>query len=91
MLTNIVIQYPVCNVEKNSLDFISKMRVTHSQRIKDIPAHERPRERLAEKGSAALRDAELVAIARWLSGARDLASTDLASTPATPGSDARST
>jgi len=33
-----------------------------TQRIKDIPAHERPRERLAEKGSAALRDAELVAI-----------------------------
>ncbi len=34
--------------------------MTH--RIKDIPAHERPRERLAEKGAAALRDAELVAI-----------------------------
>lgn len=33
-----------------------------SQRIKDIPAHERPRERLAEHGSGALRDAELVAI-----------------------------
>ena len=33
-----------------------------TQRIKDIPAHERPRERLAEKGSTALRDAELVAI-----------------------------
>ncbi len=33
-----------------------------TQRIKDIPAHERPRERLAEKGAAALRDAELVAI-----------------------------
>ncbi len=33
-----------------------------TQRIKDIPEHERPRERLAEKGAAALRDAELVAI-----------------------------
>jgi DNA repair protein RadC len=33
-----------------------------TQRIKDIPAHERPRERLAEKGADALRDAELVAI-----------------------------
>jgi DNA repair protein RadC len=33
-----------------------------TQRIKDIPAHERPRERLAEKGATALRDAELVAI-----------------------------
>jgi DNA repair protein RadC len=33
-----------------------------TQRIKDIPEHERPRERLAEKGPAALRDAELVAI-----------------------------
>jgi len=33
-----------------------------TQRIKDIPAHERPRERLAEKGVTALRDAELVAI-----------------------------
>ncbi len=33
-----------------------------TQRIKDIPAHERPRERLAERGAAALRDAELVAI-----------------------------
>lgn len=33
-----------------------------TQRIKDIPAHERPRERLAEKGAAALGDAELVAI-----------------------------
>lgn len=33
-----------------------------TQRIKDIPAHERPRERLAEKGASALGDAELVAI-----------------------------
>jgi len=32
------------------------------QRIKDISPHERPRERLAEKGAPALRDAELVAI-----------------------------
>ncbi|MBI1177762.1 DNA repair protein RadC [bacterium] len=32
------------------------------QRIKDIPEHDRPRERLAANGSAALRDAELVAI-----------------------------
>ena len=32
------------------------------QRIKDIPSHERPRERLAEKGADALKDSELVAI-----------------------------
>jgi DNA repair protein RadC len=32
------------------------------QRIKDIPAHERPRERLAADGARALRDSELVAI-----------------------------
>ncbi|HAV65090.1 MAG TPA: hypothetical protein DCY13_22305 [Verrucomicrobiales bacterium] len=33
-----------------------------SQRIKDIPEHERPRERLAANGVGALRDAELIAI-----------------------------
>jgi DNA repair protein RadC len=33
-----------------------------TQRIKDIPAHERPRERLAAKGADALKDSELVAI-----------------------------
>ncbi len=33
-----------------------------TQRIKDIPSHERPRERLAAKGADALKDTELVAI-----------------------------
>lgn len=33
-----------------------------TERIKDIPAHERPRERLAAVGAEHLRDAELVAI-----------------------------
>lgn len=33
-----------------------------TQRIKDIPSHERPRERLATKGADALKDSELVAI-----------------------------
>lgn len=33
-----------------------------NQRIKDIPSHERPRERLAAKGADALKDSELVAI-----------------------------
>lgn len=33
-----------------------------TQRIKDIPAHDRPRERLAARGAGALNDAELVAI-----------------------------
>lgn len=33
-----------------------------SQRIKDLPAHDRPRERLAAQGAEALQDAELVAI-----------------------------
>lgn len=33
-----------------------------TQRIKDLPEHDRPRERLAANGPAALRDAELVAI-----------------------------
>src|ERR1039458_10238650 len=31
-------------------------------RIKDLPVNERPRERLAELGAEALRDAELIAI-----------------------------
>lgn len=33
-----------------------------TQRIKDIPSHDRPRERLAAKGADALKDSELVAI-----------------------------
>jgi DNA repair protein RadC len=36
--------------------------MTHGIRIKDLPENERPRERLAELGAAALRDAELIAI-----------------------------
>ena len=36
--------------------------MTHGIRIKDLPQNERPRERLAELGAAALRDAELIAI-----------------------------
>lgn len=34
----------------------------HGLRIKDLPENERPRERLAELGAQALRDAELIAI-----------------------------
>jgi DNA repair protein RadC len=33
-----------------------------TQRIKDIPSHERPRERLAAAGAAQLKDSELIAI-----------------------------
>ena len=36
--------------------------MTLSSRIKDLPQHERPRERLAEHGADALTDAELIAI-----------------------------
>jgi DNA repair protein RadC len=36
--------------------------MSHGLRIKDLPASERPRERLAEKGADALTDAELIAI-----------------------------
>jgi DNA repair protein RadC len=36
--------------------------MAHVLRIKDQPASERPRERLASKGPAALTDAELIAI-----------------------------
>jgi DNA repair protein RadC len=36
--------------------------MTTSQRIKDLPEHERPRERLVEKGPEALKDTELIAI-----------------------------
>ena len=36
--------------------------MTDGIRIKDLPANERPRERLAELGAQALRDAELIAI-----------------------------
>lgn len=38
------------------------MRVSSSQRLKDQPASERPRERLATKGAEALTHAELIAI-----------------------------
>jgi len=38
------------------------MGVSHVLRIKDQPASERPRERLAAKGAGALTDAELIAI-----------------------------
>jgi DNA repair protein RadC len=36
--------------------------MSHSMRLKDQPASERPRERLAAKGAGALTDAELIAI-----------------------------
>ena len=36
--------------------------MTILSRIKDLPQHERPRERLAEHGAEALTDAELIAI-----------------------------
>ena len=36
--------------------------MTLPSRIKDLPQHERPRERLAEHGAEALTDAELIAI-----------------------------
>ena len=39
-----------------------KPAMSHGLRIKDLPASERPRERLAEKGADALSHAELVAI-----------------------------
>jgi DNA repair protein RadC len=37
-------------------------RMSEGLRIKDLPDHERPRERLAEHGADALRDSELIAI-----------------------------
>jgi len=39
-----------------------KSAMSHGLRIKDLPASERPRERLAEKGAEALSHAELIAI-----------------------------
>ena len=36
--------------------------MTLPSRIKDLPQHERPRDRLAEHGAEALTDAELIAI-----------------------------
>jgi DNA repair protein RadC len=45
--------------------------------IREIPADERPRERLAARGAAGLTTAELIALV-WGSGARGLGSVDLA-------------
>lgn len=46
-------------------------------RIRDLPAHERPRERLAAQGAEALRDAELIAIL-LRTGTRGVSAIDIA-------------
>ncbi len=50
---------------------------SHARRIREIPAAERPRERLAARGVAGLTTAELIALV-WGSGARGLGALDLA-------------
>ena len=50
---------------------------SHARRIREIPAAERPRERLAALGVAGLTTAELIALV-WGSGARGLGALDLA-------------
>ena len=46
-------------------------------RIKDLPASEKPRERLLAKGANALRDSELMAILLW-TGTQGLSAIDVA-------------
>lgn len=48
-----------------------------ARRVREIPAEERPRERLAARGAAGLTTAELIALI-WGSGARGLGAVDLA-------------
>ena len=48
-----------------------------ARRVREIPAAERPRERLAARGAAGLTSAELIALV-WGSGARGLGAVDLA-------------
>jgi DNA repair protein RadC len=48
-----------------------------ARRVREIPAEERPRERLAARGVAGLTTAELIALV-WGSGARGLGAVDLA-------------
>jgi DNA repair protein RadC len=48
-----------------------------ARRVREIPADERPRERLAARGAAGLTTAELIALV-WGSGARGLGAVDLA-------------
>lgn len=50
---------------------------SQARRIREIPADERPRERLAAHGVAGLTNAELIALV-WGSGARGLGAVDLA-------------
>lgn len=47
------------------------------RRLRDIPAEDRPRERLAARGAAGLTSAELIALV-WGSGARGVGAVDLA-------------
>ncbi len=51
--------------------------VIRSRAIREIPAEERPRERLAARGAAGLATAELIALV-WGSGARGIGAVDLA-------------
>ncbi|HAG82501.1 MAG TPA: hypothetical protein DCL61_15395, partial [Cyanobacteria bacterium UBA12227] len=46
----------------NSFEFSSSASMTYSLRIADIPASERPRERLMSQGAKNLATAELIAI-----------------------------
>jgi DNA repair protein RadC len=65
------------NADRVSGDHVSGDHAPHGRAIREIPATERPRERLAMRGAGGLSAAELIALL-WGSGSRGRSAIDLA-------------